>query len=73
MTDHEAMDENHDPKNSQVAAQDSTDVGEKHEPETSRAAKEYPPLKIVLPAMGALWLAFFLVALVRTRLHSCIS
>jgi hypothetical protein len=26
----------------------------------------YPPLKIVLPAMVAVWLVFFVVALVRT-------
>jgi len=25
---------------------------------------EYPPFKIVLPAMAAIWLAFFVVALV---------
>jgi hypothetical protein len=28
--------------------------------------KTYPPFKIVLPAMAAIWLAFFVVALVRT-------
>jgi hypothetical protein len=26
----------------------------------------YPPSKIVLPAIGAIWLAFFVVALVRS-------
>jgi hypothetical protein len=28
--------------------------------------KTYPPFKIVLPAMAAIWLAFFVVALVST-------
>ena len=42
---------------------------EEHQDEGKKAEeaeneKEYPPFKIVLPAMAALWMAFFLVALV---------
>ena len=32
--------------------------------------RQYPPFKIVLPAMAAIWLAFFLVALVRLNPNS---
>ena len=39
-------------------------MNEKQEPDEMPGEKEYPPLKVVLPAMAAIWLAFFLVALV---------
>jgi len=40
-------------------------MDEKQNPEKSQDEKQYPPAKVVLPAMAAIWLAFFLVALVR--------
>lgn len=33
--------------------------------------KEYPPTKILLPAMAAIWLAVFLVALVMGPSNYC--
>jgi hypothetical protein len=36
-------------------------LGDEH---SSEHETEYPPLKILLPAMAAIWLAFFVVALV---------
>lgn len=34
-------------------------------PDEKQDNGQYPPRKVVLPAMAAIWLAFFLVALVR--------
>lgn len=34
-------------------------------PDEKQDTGQYPPRKVVLPAMAAIWLAFFLVALVR--------
>ena len=39
---------------------------EKSDGEAKEQTKEYPPAKIVFPALAAIWLAFFLVALVGT-------
>ena len=46
---------------------DTKMLDEKPAEKKAQDVKEYPPLKIVLPAMAAIWLAFFLVALVGIR------
>lgn len=40
------------------------EIKESQDAEQAQPEKEYPPKKIVLPAMAAIWLAVFLVALV---------
>jgi hypothetical protein len=37
---------------------------ESHQTSSDHAETQYPPFRIVLPAMAAIWLAFFVVALV---------
>lgn len=44
---------------------DDKTVEENRDSGGTQDAKEYPSSKVVLPTMAAIWLAFFLVALVR--------
>ena len=57
-----AITETQDARNPQNDGEEHQD--EKNQSEEAENEKEYPPFKIVLPAMAAIWMAFFLVALV---------
>lgn len=52
------------PTQSTKTKMSKSDQGEALTSSVDHDSTEYPPFKIVLPAMAAIWLAFFVVALV---------
>jgi hypothetical protein len=50
---------------SQAMSESKQFMEDKKDSAEKQDERQYPPLKIVLPAMVAIWLAFFVVALVR--------